>query len=83
MKTIIDRKGKPHRLISNKIDNVGLFIAVFVLDEIYESIQNHIKKENADAFLDVLERLEAEAGIIKCDEATNLFLIEQGFNYDD
>ncbi|MFR5875620.1 MAG: hypothetical protein ACLUFN_03940 [Eubacterium sp.] len=83
MKTIIDPKGKTHKIISKKIDNLGLYIAVFVLDEIYESIRNHIKKENADAFLDVLKKLDDEVGTIICDESTATFVIEQGYNLDD
>ncbi|MFR5875353.1 MAG: hypothetical protein ACLUFN_02560 [Eubacterium sp.] len=83
MKTITDKHGKAHKLISHRVDNVALFIAVYNLDDIYENIHEYIKKENADAFLDVIKKLEQEVKLIKCNEITDIFLVEQGYNFDD
>lgn len=83
MKTITDRHGKPHKLITKRIDDLGLYNAVINIGELYNSIHHSISAENADAFLEVLKRLETEAGIIKCDELVASFVIEQGYNFDD
>lgn len=82
MKKITDKNGKQHKLITHKIDNSGLFISIFNLSKIYSSIHDDIPKEIADEFLDIIEKLEKEVGYIKFSEITNIFIIEQGYNFD-
>ncbi|MFR5875766.1 MAG: hypothetical protein ACLUFN_04680 [Eubacterium sp.] len=83
MKTITDLNGKTHRMLTNRIDNVRLYIAVYNLDAIYVNICNDIPKDIADDFLDVSKRLERLLGTMQCDETTDVFIIEQGYDYEN
>lgn len=83
METITDAKGKEHKVISNRIDDMALLISAINIGRIFSGIQSDISEETSKLFQKLIKSLEKDVGHIQCDEYIGLFAVEQGYNFDD
>ena len=78
-----DYNKEHHKIITKRIDNYALYAYYDVLDDIRYQIDGLLSPKSRDLFLQLTTGIYDEIGHLQCNELTDCYIIEEGFNFDD
>ena len=74
-------KNKKKFYVSKRIDDYGLCMYADIFEILKIMLQGHVSEETSKQLYDVSVAIHKEIGHLKCDEYTDFYVIERGFNY--
>ena len=74
-------KNKKKVSVSKRIDDYGLCMYADIFEILKIMLQGHVSEETSKQLYDVSVAIHKEIGHLKCDEYTDFYVIERGFNY--
>ena len=67
--------------VSKRIDDYALYMYADIFDILKIVLDGHVSEETSKQLYDVSVAIHKEIGHLKCDEYTDFYVIERGFNY--
>ncbi len=74
-------KNKKKVHVSKRINDYGLCMYADIFEILKIMIDSHVSEETSKQLYDVSVAIHKEIGHLKCDEYTDFYVIERGYNY--
>lgn len=72
-----------HKLLTKRIDNYSLYVFADLFDDLKSAYgtENGLSEKSQNLIHQLSESLHNDVGHLKCDEVTDWYIIEEGFNW--
>ena len=71
-----------HKILKKRIDKIAPYAYTVILQQIKDAIGYQLSEECNDLFFQLIKQIQDECDCLKCDELTDCYIIQEGFNYN-